>query len=152
MRFIDTIKSRNGKPIDFEKIEGRIKKAVKEFNVALFYIYGSYAFDKASKLSDLDAAFFSRKMMPFNKQHIFIQKLQDIFEEEAIDLVDLNRVPLTLIHRILKEGKCLYAKSLSDRIEFETKCENLYLDAEPLRREYERALIRRIEDGSFGHR
>jgi predicted nucleotidyltransferase len=151
MRFIDAIKSRAGKPIEFEKIEGQIKGIVRDFGIILFYIYGSYAFGTGSKLSDLDIAFLGRKRISFDKQLKLIERLQDVFEEEAVDLVDLSRVPLSLIHRILRDGRCLYAKSLSERIEFETRCENLYLDAEPLRREYEQALIRRIEDGSYGH-
>ncbi len=151
MRFIDTLRSRNGRPIEFKKIEGQIKEAVKDFDITLLYIYGSYAFGTAAKLSDLDIAFLTRERISSNKYLELIQKMQEIFEEEAIDLVDLSRVPLTLVHRILKEGKCLYAKGLSERIEFETRCENLYLDTEPLRREYERALMRRIEDGSYGH-
>ena len=48
MRFIDTLKSRNGKPIEFEKIEGRIERIAKRFRLSLLYVYGSYAFDMAS--------------------------------------------------------------------------------------------------------
>lgn len=151
MRFIDTLKSRAGKPIQFKKIESRIEEIVKDFDIVLLYVYGSYAFGVASKLSDLDIAFLAHKRLSFDKQLELLERLQEIFEEEAIDLVDLSRAPLTLVHRVLKEGRRIYAHSLSERIEFETRCENLYLDAEPLRREYERALIKRIENGSYGY-
>lgn len=73
-----------------------------------------------------------------------------MFGEEAIDIVDLKEVSLPLIHRIIKEGKCLYAKNLRTRIEFEMTKETLYFDTLPLRRQYFKILIRRIKDGSFG--
>jgi hypothetical protein len=78
--------------------------------------------------------------------------LQAIFEEEAIDLIDLRKVPLTLIHRVLRDGRCLYARDLGTRIEHEMKWETLYFDAEPLRKESFAALARRLDNGTFGHR
>ena len=152
MRFIRTFKSRDGKPIDFREAEASIKKVALDFNIALMYIYGSYASGRGSKLSDLDIGFLTHGQISLDEQLSLLGILQDIFEEEAIDLVDFSRAPLTLIHRALKEGRCIYARSLSEKVDFEVRHECLYLDAEPLRREYELFLTRRIEDGTFGHR
>jgi len=79
-----------------------------------------------------------------------ICQFQEVFGEETIDIVDLREAILPLIHRIIREGKCLYAKSLRTRIEFEMTKEALYFDTLPLRKEYFKILIRRIKDGSFG--
>lgn len=152
MRFIKTLKSRDGRPIDFIKIEPEIAQLAGEFDLKIVYIFGSYAFNNASKLSDLDIAFLSAKITSLKKWIRLLERLQDIFEEEAVDLIDLRKVPLTLTHRILKEGKCLYAKDLTTKIAFEISSEGLYFDTAPLRREYDTYLLKRIEDGTFGHR
>lgn len=152
MRFLKVIKSRNGKPINFEEIEPRIKDLSRKFDILLLYLFGSYAFDKAYKLSDLDIAFLSKRRLDLDKTLALLGELQDIFREEAIDLVNLGRAPLTLIHRVLKEGRCLYARDLKTKVEFESRNENLYYDAEPLRKEYFEAMRRRIKDGTFGYR
>jgi hypothetical protein len=98
-------------------------------------------------LSDIDVAYLPEK--DFDKEIELIEKLEEIFEDEAIDIVNLKRVPLTLIHRILKEGKCLYAKDLKTKIEFETEKENEYLDTYYIRNEYFEKMKEKIENGSF---
>jgi predicted nucleotidyltransferase len=150
MRFYLVLKSREGKKIDFEKIEKEIEKVCKEFDISLFYIYGSYSTGNAWKLSDIDVAYLPEK--DFDKEIELIEKLEEIFEDEAIDIVNLKRVPLTLIHRILKEGKCLYAKDLKTKIEFETEKENEYFDTYYIRNEYFEKMKEKIENGSFWNR
>lgn len=152
MKFIKTLKSRNGRSVDFEKIETPIEDICKKFNVLLLYIFGSYATSSADKLSDLDIAFLPEKKLYPDKTLNLLGELQDIFQEEAVDLVDLNTAPLPLTHRILKDGRCLYANSLAVKIEFESRKEHLYYDTALLRKEYFEAMKRRIENGSFGYR
>ena len=152
MRFIKVLKSRKGKAINLREIELKVKDLSERFNILLLYVFGSYASNNASMLSDLDVAFLPERK--FNTYSILslVGELQDIFEEEAIDLVDLSKVPLTLIHRVFKEGKCIYARDLRTKIEFESRKENLYYDAEHLRKEYFDALKKRIKDGTYGYR
>lgn len=152
MKFINTLKSRNGRPVDFEEVEFGIEDICKRFNILLLYIFGSYASSGADKLSDLDIAYLPARKLDLDKTLDLLSELQDIFEEEAIDFVDINTAPLALTHRILRDGKCLYASSLAIKIEFEMKREHLYYDTIPLRREYFEAMKRRIENGSFGYR
>ncbi len=152
MRFIKVLKSREGKAINFEEIELKVKDLSERFNILLLYIFGSYAYNNASVLSDLDIAFLPESKFNVDKVLSLITELQDIFEEEAIDLVDLSKASLTLIHRIFKEGKCLYACDLRTKIEFESRKENLYYDTEHLRKDYFDALKRRIKDGTYGCR
>lgn len=152
MRFVDVKKSREGKSINFNKIKPEIGKLAEKFNLKLVYIYGSYAFNNAGKLSDVDIAVLAKDSLSLNRELELLEALQEIFEDEAIDLVDLTRVPLTLIHRILKEGRCIFASDLSTRIDFEVRNEHLYYDTQPLRREYFESLKRRIKNGTFGNR
>jgi len=118
----------------------------------LLYLFGSYALGYANRLSDLDIAFLPKEEFNLDKTLNLLAELQTIFQEEAIDLVDLSKAPLTLIHRVLKEGRCLYACNLRKKIEFESKNETLYYDTAPLRKDYFSALERRIKNGTFGYR
>lgn len=152
MRFIKVLKSREGQAINFGEIELKVKDLSERFNILLLYIFGSYATNNANVLSDLDIAFLPENKFNVDRILSLIGELQDIFEEEAIDLVDLSQAPLTLIHRVFKEGRCLYAHDLRTKIEFESRNENLYYDAEYLRKEYFDALKRRIKDGTYGYR
>jgi len=152
MRFFKVMKSRNGKMINLNEIKPKINEVCQKFNIILLYLFGSYATGEAYGLSDLDIGFFPYKKFDLDKVLSLSSKLQDIFEEEAIDLVDLSRAPITLIHRVIKEGRCLYGKDLRRKIEFEIKNEAFYYDTEPLRKEYFGALERRIIDGTFGYR
>jgi len=152
MRFLKVLKTRKGKPVNFRDIEPHIKDLSECFDILLLYLFGSYALNSANVLSDLDIAFLPKKKFSVGEVISLINELQDIFEEEAIDLVDLSHVPLTLTHRVLKEGRCLYARDLKTKIEFESKKENLYYDTAHLRNEYFEALKRRIKDGTYGCR
>lgn len=143
------LKSRKGKPLDFEQIEKEIEKLCKKFGIELFYIFGSYAKGKATPLSDLDVAFLARRKI---NTLSLLAELEKIFEEEAIEVIDLKRAPLHLIFRVLKEGKCLYAESLEKKIEFETRALCLYYDMENLREEYFAKLEQEIEHGPNWHR
>lgn len=150
MKFLKVLMTRDGKPINFEKTFSLVEKICKRSRIELLYIFGSYASNTASRLSDLDLAYLSKDKFNLDRILRLIRQFQEVFREEAIDIVDLKEVSLPLIHRIIKGGKCLYAKDLRTRIEFEITKEALYFDTLPLRRQYFKTLIKRIKDGSFG--
>ncbi len=159
MRFFETALTRAGRPVNLDEIAPMIKKVAEEYDLALVYLYGSYAKNTAGKLSDLDIAFLPVKSnksrennFKFDKRAGLLARLEDIFEEEAIDLVNFTEAPPSLIHRILKDGVCIYARGNSERLNFEIINESLYYDTAPLRKEYFANLRRKIEDGSFGYR
>lgn len=152
MRFLRVLKSREGRPIDFNNVEAPIEALCHKYGLLLLYVFGSYARAEAGKLSDLDIAILPETGFPSHDLVDIIADLQDLFQEEAIDLVDLREAPLTLIHQVLKKGKCLYARDLATKIEHEVRWEKLYFDTEPLRRERFAALERRLRDGTFGRR
>jgi len=56
MRFLATLKTREGRPLNFEKLEPLIGGVCEKYGLSLFYLFGSYASGETSKLSDLDVA------------------------------------------------------------------------------------------------
>jgi predicted nucleotidyltransferase len=129
-----------------------MKQLSEQFRLLLCYVFGSYASNNASTLSDLDIAVLADHELSLKELLDLTERLQTIFQEEAIDLVDLRTVPLTLIHRVLRDGRCLFALDLGTKIEHEMRWETLYLDAEPLRKQSFAVLEKRLENGTFGHR
>jgi len=146
MRFLPVLKTRKGKPINFAALDSRIEKLCTKYNIDLFYVFGSYAGGNTTALSDLDLAYYSKKKVA---ESSLLGELQDLFEEEAIDLVDIRNASLPLRHRIFK-GKCLYASSIQVKIEIETRAEAEYFDTAPLREEYFEKMRERINCGAFG--
>lgn len=128
-----------------------MRKICEKHSLALAYLFGSYAGGTPGILSDVDIAFLGDSKLDWRTLAHISGELAEHLEDDAIDLVDLRRAPDHLAHRILRDGLCLYARSLSTRLDYEVAVEMRYGDAEPLRREYLRALERRIEDGTFGH-
>lgn len=152
MKFLNVQQTRAGEPLDFIQVEPLIKQLSEQYRFLLCYVFGSYASNDASTLSDLDIAVLAEHELTLKELPDLTERLQTIFKEEAVDLVDLRKIPLTLIHRVLRDGKCLFARDLSTKIEHEMRWETLYFDAEPLRKESFEALKERLENGTFGHR
>ena len=147
MRFIKTDFTRQGKPIRFTLLDEKISRLCTKYKIDLFYVFGSYASNKMNVLSDLDLAYYSLKKIDILS---LLGDLQTLFQEEAIDLVDLRKAPSHLIHRIFRDGKCLFASSLRLKIDFETEKEGEYFDSAWMRQEYFTAMEGRIEYGTYG--
>jgi predicted nucleotidyltransferase len=152
VRFLTILKTRKGRPLNLEKLEPLIGEVCQKYGLSLFYLFGSYASAQTSKLSDLDVAVLGEQVLELDRLLDLTGELQQILEEEAVDLIDLRKAPLPLIHRVLKEGKCLYARDLRTKIENEMRWESLYFDTVPLRREHFESLKKRLKDGAFGCR
>jgi len=150
MRFVGGT-SRRGRPIDIGELEKSIRTICETHTIVLAYLFGSYATGTPGILSDIDIAVLAREPLDWRVLVRIAGDLAGLLEDEAIGLVDLAHAPDHLAHRVLRDGMCLYAKDLPTRIDYEVAVEMRYGDAEPLRREYLRALERRIEDGTFGH-
>jgi len=152
MKFLKVLKSRNGRPIQFDEVEPKIERICQKYDIGLLYLFGSYAVGEATGLSDLDVGILPDGKFTLDDLLHLTSDLQEVFEEEAIDVVDLRKAPPTLIHRVLRHGRCLYARDLRMKIENEARWQTLYMDTEPLRRERFEALKRRLQDGTFGTR
>lgn len=55
-----------------------------------------------------------------------------------IQVVQLNRAPADLVHRVLRDGLILLDRDRAARLEFEVRLRNEYFDLEPIRRLYRR--------------
>ena len=109
--------------------------------IVCVYVYGSVARGEARGASDIDVAVLYAQEPPLTLDGLGLE-LSSTLERllgKPVDLVILNRAPLDLIHRVLRDGVLVYDSEPSSRIRFEVQARNAYLDLLPYLRQYRRA-------------
>lgn len=109
--------------------------------VAAAYLFGSVARGTAGTDSDIDVAVLFDADPPATLEGLHTDLAQDLEEllGRRVDLVVLNRAPLDLVHRVLRDGILVCDAHRSARIRFEVRSRNEYFDLEPYLRQYRRA-------------
>ena len=64
----------------------------------------------------------------------------ELYMGRPVDVVVLNRAPVDLVHRVLRDGQLLCDRDPSARIRFEVQARNAYFDLLPYLRQYRRAV------------
>lgn len=150
MRLLPTIKNRMGRSLDLESLRMACEEKLPQQEVALAYLFGSYAKGEAHKFSDIDIALlFDLNLSQqdyLNRELELIQIFQDLVEDEAVDLTILNVVPADLRYRILKEGLVLFSSLENLRVNFEIHTAEDYFDVQPYLRTYGQELFRQIKE------
>lgn len=122
---------------DILKIQGilnnHIEKLVKEYNIKLIYIFGSYAKSTNEKGSDLDIAVYLGNESDSLIKLDILYDLVGILNRDDIDLVILNKVDEILKFQVIKHGKILYKESEYTRVIFESRVMSEYMDKEHFR-------------------
>ena len=110
-------------------------------NVVAAYLFGSVARGEARTGSDIDVAVLYRADPPRTLEGIPATLETELTRAigARIDLVVLNRAPIDLAHRVLRDGKLLLERDRTQRIAFEVRTRNRYWDLLPLLRRYRAA-------------
>lgn len=140
-------------------IKERLPKLIEEFkqdeNIAVFYLFGSYAKDEIKPLSDVDIAVLFKKNVSAKKYWDFklnlVSKAMPVLGTDEVDFVVLNEAPYELAYNILKEGRILFCRDEKWFLEFREKTVMSYLDTQFLREEGYFHLMERIDSGRFGY-
>jgi len=116
-----------------DRLQTHMDNLIKEFDISLIYIFGSFAKETNKKNSDIDIAFLlNGKIDGYTKLRL-LGKLVDIFKREDIDLVILNNVNEVLKFQVIKHGKIIYMESLYTKVMFESRTMSEYMDREHFR-------------------
>ena len=123
-------------------IENRIRKYLGSCHedVAAVYLFGSVSRGDSVADSDIDVGVLLPCDPPSTLEGLLLS-LQGGLERNlgrSVDLVVLNRAPIDLIHRVLRDGKLLLDLDPSRRIRFEVKARNEFFDLQPILEEYRR--------------
>jgi predicted nucleotidyltransferase len=109
--------------------------------VVTVYLFGSFARDTARANSDVDLAFWrrTRSEPTFAQQPYALAGWLEGELGRAVDLVELNRAPPDLVHRVLRDGKILLDRDPRFRIHAEVSARSAYLDLLPVLRRHRAA-------------
>jgi uncharacterized protein len=98
-------------------------------NVLFAYLFGSWARDAVTPLSDIDIAVYLREAHPDAEDKLAILgELADHLETDDIDLVVLNSAPLTLQARVVRDRQVLVDRQPYVRHAFESLVMRKYFD------------------------
>ena len=120
-------------------------------DISLTYLFGSFASEKERKLSDVDIAVLLKEgIEPLEKQLNLLSEITFILKTDEVDLVILNRAPISLQYTIISEGKLLVNREDKLRRDYEEKVSQHYLDSEYMRTEHQKYLFQRLKgDGGM---
>ncbi len=122
-----------------EKIAGELR----QLGVAMVYLYGSEALDRASRLSDIDVGIVLKDPRPILKdrkqRYELYSKLLDLLEtalspgpSREIDLVFLQAASAVLRFQAINAGRALFTADPVFQADFEALAVRHYLDVRPL--------------------
>lgn len=114
--------------------------------VLVAYLFGSVAKEAAGRLSDVDVGVvISRDYGLTLDYHLhLIVKLSRIIRRET-DVVILNEASPLLRYEVIRCGKVLYCRDEGERVAFEERTLDEYLDMNRIEREYLRCLLQSVE-------
>jgi predicted nucleotidyltransferase len=116
-----------------ENIEPLIAKALaylqSNSDILFAYLFGSFGKGRPLPLSDVDIAIFLKEPTDFlEKRMEILGALMDLLRTDEIDLVILNKAPLTLRMKILESKKVVVDHIPSRRHLFESLTIREYFD------------------------
>ncbi|MGD8794862.1 MAG: nucleotidyltransferase domain-containing protein [Anaerolineae bacterium] len=132
----------------------RLKSALAARGVILAYLYGSQVAGTAGPLSDVDlAVLFRPDLNPGERarnQMALHHELAAIFDRPDVFVADLAMGTPLFKDEVRRGGQIIYCRDEADRVEFQVRTLQEFVDTEPLRRIRNAYLLERIEQGALG--
>lgn len=125
-----------------------LKTAFQKNGLVFAYLFGSQATGKATKDSDFDFAVMLSEEVKKNKRFDIrlklISEISRILKDDKIEVVVLNDTRSLLLKFVIaKEGKIIFEKNHSARVDFELKAMNEYYDYDSFLNSYNQAFLKR---------
>lgn len=125
-----------------------VEPALREFfagrerapEIATAWLFGSVARGTAGPASDVDVAVLYEEGPPpgFDGLGLGLEGDLERVLRRPVQLAVLDRAPVDLVHRVLRDGRLLADRNPSRRIAFEVRARNEYFDLQPILRQYRR--------------
>ncbi len=143
-------------PMDLKKLKARLRGVLAgRPEVRLAYLFGSTAQgeSKRHRASDVDIAVLLDERLyreldeeaPFGYRAALTAALMEALGTERVDLVVLNEAPPLLAHEVVRRGVAVFCRDERERVAFEVRTKQRYLDTKPLREIKRRYLYARID-------
>ena len=112
--------------------------------VLVAYLFGSWVDGRACRMSDVDVAVLVSKELSWREQVSLAHEIEDRIGR-SVDVVLLNKAPLTLAYEVISKGKVMFSRDENRRIEFEVRVLREYLDMKPRLEGYYRMVLTRFK-------
>ena len=126
-----------------ERLESVLRRAssMAPPEILAVYLYGSQARKTATSRSDVDLAILYAEAPPATLEGLPLDLEADLERVlgRPVEIVVLNRAPVDLIHRVLRDGVLLLDRDAPRRIRFEVKARNEFFDLQPVLARYRAA-------------
>jgi len=127
-----------------ENLMDKLKESEVPEGVIALYLYGSFIKGRLREDSDIDIAVLTEHFMEPEKRLILISEIEDLFSRifnalgfsHNVNIMDMRSryASIELLYKIVREGLCIYERSVEDKIEFENVIKKEYLDFYPFLR------------------
>lgn len=123
---------------NFDSIKEAVLKCLENYpEVSASYVFGSVATGRTHSGSDVDiAVLVEPSIMTSDAFRYRLKLMADLMAalgRDDVDLILLNEANPLLAHRILRDGRLILERSSSDRVRFQVRAFNRYLDTQPMR-------------------
>lgn len=108
--------------------------------IACAWLFGSVARGTARRDSDVDVAvLMARDPDPtLTASGVVIASELEGLLHRPVDVVQVNRAPVDLVHRVLRDGILVYEADRPARVRFEVRVRKEWLDLKPMLDQYRR--------------
>jgi uncharacterized protein len=116
-----------------------------EERVLFCYLFGSQAAGMSIAKSDIDVGVFldNKKVTDFSGERLKLIESISRTVKKDVDVVILNTAAPFLRYVVLREGKIIFERSESERVDFELKATNDYFDFKPVLEKYNQRVLNR---------
>lgn len=105
--------------------------------IVAVYLYGSRVSKRELPKSDLDVAVIAESIESIDYGKLYFAVSQ-IIKDYEIDLrIITKKTAPTFIFEVIKTARCIYQRSDTEKVQFETKALSEYYDSEHLRKIYD---------------
>jgi predicted nucleotidyltransferase len=123
-----------------------IEQALRKFfasrpaGIVAAYLFGSVARGTAGARSDVDVAVLYEAAPPATIEGLPLGLENAIHQVVArpVQVIVLNTAPVSLVHRVLRDGVLVLDRAPSARIRFEVRARNEFFDLQPILARYRR--------------
>ncbi|NLW41296.1 MAG: nucleotidyltransferase domain-containing protein [Tissierellia bacterium] len=110
---------------ELEKLKAYLSE---DDRIIALYIFGSFGTEYERESSDIDFAILYDGTISLEEELMLEVEISEIFNKHEIDLVNLNKVPLSLQHKVIYTGELLYCSNFLKLSNFKEMVFKLYGD------------------------
>ena len=115
------------------------KPIMKELGISIVYLFGSSVEGTVTPSSDIDVGIVFKKDknttdygILYNEIYLEFSRIFKPSFKRGLDIVFLQQAPLSLQYSAIQRGQILYEEDPAQRVDYEERVINLYMDFKPV--------------------